>query len=836
MRDVASRPEDSSSFIGRSAELSEVRELLRSARAVTLWGAGGIGKSRLALRLLSEVAGDYRDGAWFAELADLRQADAVVPTVASVIGVDEEPGRPLIATLADALRDRQLILVLDNCEHLIDACAALCQRLLASAPGLQILATSREPLRIAAEAAWQAPPLAVPPAVHAGTDRLRGYDAVQLFAERASAIAPGFSLTEASLRRVADICRALDGLPLAIELAAAWVRVLSLDQIAARLNRRMALLTRGERTAPARQQTLRAAFDWSYDLLSPPEQVLLRRLSVLASWSLDMAEYVCADDTLPAADVVDLLTGLADKSLVQVEPEVLGQARYRMLETVREYAADWLALAGEADAMRRRRRDYTLREIEASFAIGMAIVPAPWSARVHVFRRFDQESANIREVFGACLADADAETGMRICVAILPVWIVRGTFAEGAAWLDAFLALESASSVRDSIRGPALASRSQLALASGSAEAERLALQALELCRAAGVQFYAASALNLLTEIALHSGRLEEAAARAKEALAVARSGHDQWNEGYALSTMATVAAQRGNLREAEELAESALAVTRAIEQQWGAARTLIGIGDLARLRSELDRATKCYLEALEILRQVQARPEIARCLAGLGRIALEQSDLTTARWHLAESLRLSYASGSRIGMARGLEVLARLAVLEGDPATAVRLAGAVTTHRREAHLPAIPGARTQRLLDSAAGLGQHAVDRLWAEGAAITPAEAVRMALGDDVHGPASGWQEDNEPDETAALQPAGLHSAGQPAAAAAAGPAGGLTVREREVVALLAAGLSNRAIAAKLFITPATAARHVANILAKLGFSSRSQVASWARSAGDY
>ncbi len=391
MRDLASPSEDSSSFIGRSSEIGELRDLLRAARAVTLCGAGGIGKTRLALRLLSEVTGDFRDGAWFAEMGDLRRAEAIVPKVASVIGVDEEPGRPLVATLCDALRDRQAILVLDNCEHLIEACAALCQELLACAPGLQVLATSREPLRIAAEAAWQVPPLAVPPAGPADAGDLPEYDAVILFTERARAVAPGFAMSPANLRRVAAICRAVDGLPLAIELAAAWVRVLSLDQIAARLDHRMTLLTSGDRTAPARQQTLRAAFDWSYDLLSPAEQVLLRRLSVLAGWSLDMAEHVCADDNLPAADVLDLLTALADKSLVEVEPEALGQARYRMLETVREYAADWLALAGETDLMRRRRRDYTVHEAEQSVAIGMAIVPAPWSARVDVFRRFDLE-------------------------------------------------------------------------------------------------------------------------------------------------------------------------------------------------------------------------------------------------------------------------------------------------------------------------------------------------------------------------------------------------------------------------------------------------------------
>ncbi len=423
-----------------------------------------------------------------------------------------------------------------------------------------------------------------------------------------------------------------------------------------------------------------------------------------------MAEFVCADVILPAAEVLDLLSALTDKSLVEVEPDVLGQARYRMLETVREYAADRLALAGETDRMRRRRRDYTVRETEASFAIGMAMVPAPWSARVHVFRRFDVESANLREVLSACLAGDDAETGFRLCVSMLPVWIVRGTSAEGWAWLDQFIALPSAATTPDSVRGPALASCAQLALASGSANAKTLALEALEVCWSAGAEFYAAAVLNLLAEIELHSGRLEEAAARAAETLAVARSAGDRWNEGYALGSMATVAASRGNLREATELAKSALVIMRAIEQQWGSARVLIGLGDLARVRSEHASAKEYYLEALAILREVNARPEIARCLAGLGRLAIERSDLAAARRILTESLRLSYASGSRIGLARGLEILAQLAVLEGNPAAAVRLAGAVTTLRRQAGLPPVPGSRTQPLLDSAAGLGQHAV------------------------------------------------------------------------------------------------------------------------------
>jgi predicted ATPase/DNA-binding CsgD family transcriptional regulator len=821
MRELAHRPEEFSSFVGRTSEIGELRSLMRVMRAVTLCGVGGIGKTRLALRLLAAVAAEYPDGAWFAELGEIRQPEHVVAWVAATVGVHEEPGRPLLDTLADSLRYRRAILVLDNCEHLVHACAALCQRLLASSPGLQVVCTSREPLRVAAEAVWQVPPLAVPPAGSrpgdpVDPDELHDYDAIRLFVTRASAVAPGFALGPANLPAVTAICRALDGLPLAIELAAAWVRVLSVDQIAARLDRRLALLTSADRSVPARQQTLRATFDWSYELLSGAEQILLRRLSAWASWSLEMAEQICADEMLPAADMIDLLTALADKSLVEVEPEVLGEARYRLLETVREYAAGLLALADETAMMEHRLREYTLRETEKLVAIGMAMVPAPWSARVDVFRRFDAEAANLSEVLGRCLADGDAETGLRICTAMRPVWIVHGTFAEGADWMDKFLALPGV--VPDSVRGPALAGLAQLAMASGSERAEELATAGLELCWAAGEQFWVAAALNLLTEIALHAGRPEEAAKRAQEALEVARSAGDRWNEAYALGTMAAVVASRGSLREAELLGEESLAITRSIEQFWGSARTLLGLGDLARLRGEYGTARDYYLEALAILREVDARPEIARCLAGLGRIAIEQWDLVSARHHLTESLRLSYASGSRIGMARSLEVLARLAVMEGKPEVSVQLAGAMTSLRRRAQLPPVPGSRTQRFLDAAAGLGEHTVARLWAEGAAMNSSASVRLALSEE--GDLLGVSATAAPTTGAVISSA---------------PASALTAREDEVVALLAAGLSNRDIARELVISPATAARHVANILAKLGFSSRSQVAVWAASRPD-
>lgn len=810
----ADLPQEPNSFIGRERELGELRELMGTTRALTLCGAGGIGKTRLALRLIGEVADGFPDGARYVELGDLRQADLVVSRVASVIGVSEEPGRPLLETLADALRPRRLLLALDNCEHLIDACARLCQRLLASSPGLRLIATSREPLRVAAETVWQVPPLSFAPA---GVPTAPGdpctCEAIRLFAERAAASLPGFTVGPGNTAAVMALCRALDGIPLAIELAAARVRVLSIEQITARLADRFGLLTTGDRTAPPRHRTLRAAIDWSYGLLTPTEQVLLRRLSVFAGWSLEMAEQVCSDHQIPAQDMLDLIAALMDKSLVTVEREALGQARYRLLDTIREYAAAQLADAGESAVFRRRLRDYTLEVVERNHVIGMAQIPALWQVRVDVFRRYDTDRENVWQVLSWCRADADAEAGLRICTGVRPCWVVRGAFAEGGEWLDSFLALD-APGVPAGVSGAALVGRAQLALSSDPAAAGTWAGEGLALARAVGDGFWTAAALNLLSEIALHTGRAADAAARVGEALTVAQASGDRWNEGYALGIRAALAAGQGRLADAQQLAEASLSIMRAIDQQWGAARALLGLGDLARLRGEPGYARPRYLEALAILREIDARPEIARCLAGLGRVAMDLGATVQARQHLAESLRLSHATGTRIGVARGLEAFAALAVQEGRPELAVQLAAAASTLRETAGLPALPGARAEKYLAAARHLGETAVARLWARSLAMSSEAAVGLAL---------------DPPQATAMRSSGTLPGSAAGPAKPAALPGALTPRERQIAALIASGCSNKAIAEELYISPATAARHVANILAKLGFRSRTQIAVW-------
>jgi len=785
-------------------------------RALTLCGAGGIGKTRLALRILADAAGEFADGVWFVELGDLRQPELIVSRIATVIGVGEEPGRPLLDTLADALRPRRLLLALDNCEHLVEACARVSRHLLAHSPGLCLLATSREPLRVAAETVWQVPPLSVTPAgAPVDPQEACRYEAIRLFADRAAASLPGFAVNAANAATVAALCRALDGMPLAIELAAARVRALSVEQIATRLADRFGLLTIGDRTAPPRQRTLRAAIDWSHELLTATEQVLLRRLSVFAGWSLEMAEKVCSDTAIPAAAIMDLIAALVDKSLVVVESEVLGEARYRMLDTIRDYAAERLADAGETDVFRQRLRDYTVLLVERNRMIGMAQIPAPWAARVSVFRRYDVDADNARQVLSWCRADGDAEAGLRICVGLGPCWIVRGNYAEGTEWADSFLALH-APLVPARIKGPALIGRAQLTLSSDPAASETLAETGLELCRLAGDDFWKATALNLLAEIALHTGRADLAAARADEALSIAQDSGDGWNEGYALGTRAAIAGLLGKLREAQQLAKASLSVMRRNDHQWGAARALLGLGDLGRIRGDTGDARRRYLAALAILREIDARPEIARCLAGLGRVALDLGAVGLARQHLTESLRLSHSTGTRIGVARGLEAFAALAVLEDRPELAVQLTAAAAGLREAAGLPALSGARVERYLAPAQRLGKPAIAQLWAQGLAMSPDEAVVLAL--DV--PRIPVAADGR---AVPLTPVGDYEVGSAMPST-------LTPRERQVVALVASGHSNKAIAGELFISPATAARHVANILAKLGFSSRTQVAAWA------
>jgi predicted ATPase/DNA-binding CsgD family transcriptional regulator len=826
-------PAEPNSFVGRERDLAELGLLLTDVRVLTLCGPGGIGKTRLGLRLATQLASGFTDGAWLAELADLTDPGLVDRRVAATLGVRDEPDRALSDTLADALRSRELLLILDTCEHLVDACAPLVQHLLASCRGVRVIATSREPLRVRGETVWRVPPLELPAALETmPAGQVLGNEAVRLFADRATAVRPGFALTAANAPAVARLCRTLDGIPLAIELAAARIRALSVEQIAGRLNDRFQLLASGDRTAPMRQQTLRAAVDWSYELLTEPEQVLLRRLSVFSGWSLDMAEQVCSDKQIPAEDVLDLLAALIDKSLVSMDSEVTGDARYRLLDTIAEYAADRLAASGEEADIRAAHRDYLLALAEDIVAQAFVRGEPSWPARVALYQRIALELPNFRAALAECLSRGDAEQGLRLCLALRSPWVAGGDLAEGTGWFDRLLALTSA--VAPAVRGRALVYRAELAYEQHDyLGAATFAEEGLGVLRGSA-QPGESGALRVLALIALRAGRRDEALASVDAAVAAARAAGDYWEEGLALSARAAIVGWLGRVEESARTFEAALDTLRD-NNGWGVAQTLYGYGTLARLTGDHDSALDHFRTALGLYTELDARPEMARCLAGIGKVALAQRDLHLAAASLAESIQLSLAAGQRLPISGGLEGFASLAILTGELATAARLAGAAAALRTAGRPGVIqPPARRRMdtLLEAARQrLGATAVDALAAEGARLSTHQALALALELRVPGepgtpPPAGAAEPGRAARPAARGGAG--TAGR-AGAGTAGAAPPLTGRELQIARLIARGLSNRGIAGELTISPATAARHVANIFGKLGFTSRAQVAAW-------
>jgi DNA-binding CsgD family transcriptional regulator/Tfp pilus assembly protein PilF len=662
-------------------------------------------------------------------------------------------------------------------------------------------------------------------------------------------VCPGFALDPENAPAIMRICQTLDGIPLAIELAAARARALSVGQIASRLDDRFQLLASGDRTAAPRHQTLRATVDWSYELLTGPEQVLLRRLAVFAGWDLEMAERVCSDEQIPAGSVLDLLVSLIDKSLVGLDREVAGDARYRLLDTIKEYAARQLAASGEEQALRLRHRDYIVGLVHSIESQGFQRGDPPWQLRLIRYRRLILERDNCLAALAVTLERGDAEAGLRLCIGLRSPWITHGDLTEGAGWFDRFIGISGPVSPR--VRGCGFVYRAELAFElQDYRAAQDCALAGLELGRSSGDGTTTAAALRVLGQVAMRAGHSGEAVARLDEAVGAAQAAGSHWEEGLTLSVKATITARQGRLREAQDCYEAALDAMRD-NNRWGLANILYGIGSLARIRGDHAAALRHFEDALAIFRELDGRPDAARCLAGIGWVALQRGDLVLARSRLGESLRLSLATGQRLAIARGLEALAAAVAAADDPERAVRLTGAAFELREAAGKAHTAGSAGR--LESLLGLvrerlGDEALSALLAEGREMTADEAVgyaigqhRAARGDTLSpGQAPGAEPRDQAadgDADASLPEPGDTPVSQqpqaptqrPQALAQQSQALALTRRELEIAALIARGLSNRAIADELVISPATAARHVANILAKLGFSSRTQVAVW-------
>lgn len=750
-----------SSFIGRTRELAEVKRLLFTTRLLTLTGAGGSGKTRLALQAAANVLGRFPDGVWLVDLSSLSNPALVPQMVATTLRVPEEPRRPLTDTLADELHHRSMLLILDNCEHLLTGCAHLANGLLGRSPDLRILATSREALGIAGETVWPVPTLALPdPQLPASLEELAQSEAVRLFVERAAAVQPAFDLTMANAPVVADICRNLDGIPLAIELAAARTKVLTAEQIAARLGDRFQLLTGGSRTAPPRHQTLRTALDWSHDLLSPQEQTLLQRLAIFAGgFTLEAAEQICDGHGIAEAEVLDLLTHLVDKSLALVERVTGAEARYRLLETVRQHAAEKLAASGELPLVRARHGDWFVAYAER----------AEWELRANQavwVERLATELDNMRAAMEWSLTpEGNPELSLRIAGALGLFWDVRGFYREGRRWIEEMLA---------KARG-----------ATGGVRAKALAWASV---------------------LAWRQGDYEQVKAFGQEARALSEAYGERWSLGLALHQLGHTAHVDGDLSQAEQLLQNSVDVFRAVGDTWGLAYSLNCLGDLARTQGAADQARARLEEAVALWRRLNNNWGLALSLNNLGHVTQHQGDSQRAWALFTESLTNFRAVGAKHGMMYCLTGLAAAAAREGRLRRAARLFGASEALLKAAGVTLEPVDRTdyERNLEKVrAGLHEQIFGEAWQVGQMMSLNEAVAYALSTEEPAPMA----------------AGRASAKVP-----------LTPREQEVAALIARGLTNREIAAVLVITERTAETHVQNILNKLGFDSRAQIAAWA------
>ena len=888
-------PPQLTSFVGRGAEIEAVRRLVADNRLVTLTGAGGVGKTRLAVQVAEEMDGDFADGVWYVDLAPVTDPDVVPVAVTRALGLPDQAGRSTMETLTRVIADRHLLIVLDNCEHLIDACASLTAALLGACPAVSILATSREPIRVAGEVAWGVPSLSL-------TD-----EAIALFTERARQVRPDFVVTDQNSAAVTEVCERLDGIPLAIELAAARVRALSLTQILDSLHNRFRLLTGGSRTAVRRQQTLRASVDWSHELLTEPERVLFRRAGAfMGGFDLEAAQAVCGGSDVESYQTLDQLTLLIDKSLIAAEDSDFG-TRYRMLETVRQYALEKLVESGEADAVRDRHRDHYT-------ALATLLDTPGRSGHRRRVEQAETEMDNLRAAFAWCRENAEAIPALGLASALQPLWLTRGRVQEGTAWFAAALADATGhhAEVRPALRARALADRATLdatqnihdnveqafealaisrelddpallvrallgcgALAAyDAAAAQPLFDEALGLARALGddwslsqiLAFQAFAAVTgkgdaIEARVAGEEGRdvadavgdgynsrmcrwcialaqwwrgdLRGATAQFGELVAESEAAHDEvwrmsslvslghmlaysgdiagaraaasaavdaagdlgpFNQGFAYAALAVAELAAGDVDASADAGEAAW--QRMKVQPELAVVNVLPLADVALVRGDLAAARRRADDAVSVAPGVHKM----QALATRARVAVAQKDPDQAERDAQDALsRAADLEGQWI-VPDVLECLARLAIGAGRYQEAARLSGAAQALRGrtscvrfkiydDAHAEAMAALRNS--------LGDNEFESAWAEGAALSIDEAVDYATRGrgDRKRPSTGWES--------------------------------LTPAEVNVIKLVSEGLSNKDIAARLFVSARTVQAHLSHVYGKLGLTSRVQLA---------
>ncbi|MGH2372497.1 MAG: ATP-binding protein [bacterium] len=758
------------SFIGRDREKAEVRQLLAATRLLTFTGVGGVGKTRLALQVAAEVLEDFKYGVWLVDLAPIADPHLTPRAVAAALHVREQAGRLLFTTLSDYLRNKNLLLLLDNCEHVLSMCAELVDALLRGCPDLRVMATSREPLGISGEVTWSVPSLSLPePHRLPPAENLAEYEAVRLFVERALAASPSFRVTDQNALAVAQVCHQLDGIPLAIELAAARMKAMSVEQIAARMDNRFRLL-KGGRTAVARHQTLRRVMDWSYDLLLEKERAVLRRLSVFAGGlTLEAGEAVCGGDGIDEVEVLDLLALLVDKSLL-VADEQGGDMRYRLLERLRQYSRERLIKSREAQEVHGRHLRFFLRLAEKAEPHLTTAGQLSWLSRL------EMEHDNLRVALEWALNGGELEAGLRLAGALWKFWYGHGHFSEGREWLEKLLARGSDASA--STRGQALVGAGVLAWRQGDYRlAETRGEESLRLYRDLGEKHGIAYSLNLLGVTARDQGRYERATELHSESLAQFRELGDDFGIAFAVADLGRAAFRQGDYDTAAALSEESLALFRKVGERWGTARSLFTLARIALRKGDYERAATLCEESLAMSRELGDKEAVAHALQSLGIVAGDRGHWDRAMRLLGESVALFRELGDKKGLAdslsnlgavtqgrghyveaarfhkeclplrrelgdtRGiagcLESLATVARFRARLEHAARLFG-VAEALREAVGSPLPSSRRSAYDSDVAAvraeLGDHAYARAWASGRAMTLDQAFISALEGDL------------------------------------------------------------------------------------------------------
>ena len=750
-------PKPLTSFIGRERELAQAKRLLQGSYLVTLTGPGGSGKTRLCIALAAEVAADYPDGVYFVRLAPVRDPGLVPSTIAQSIGLQDARDRPLMDHLVSQLRERQLLLVLDNFEHLLAGASAVTQ-LLQETSALRILVSSRSSLRVSGEQECPVPPLAVPdPRTRPTPESLGACESVRLFAERAAAAVPGFAIDEKNAPAIAQIARRLDGLPLAIELAAARVKLLPPEAILPRLEHSLGLLTGGSRDLPDRLRTLRGTIAWSYDLLSVGARRLLAACSVFVGGaSLEVIEAVCEAAVDIGTPVLDGLQELVDQSLLRLVPSS-GGPRYAMLETIREYAAERLAASPEAPRVRDAHAAAFDELVQAGGPPRSGLAEREW------LERLDIEHNNIRAAI-SWYRQHDPPAALSLAASMSAFWSLRGHYTEGRQRLGELLSL---------VPEPSTAR---------------------------------VSALNGAGWLAIDQGDHAEAARVLSESIELSRQLSDTVGEGIATMYLGRCKLSSLRIAEAAPDVERAAALLSEAGDQPGMARSLFYSGLLAQFTGQLEAACDSFARCAAMCSELGLASDAARVLQMLGTARLELGDLSGARAALEHALPVSIDIGDRWIVPIGLAGFAGLAAKTGRPRLALRLAGAAEAYQEvnELSLPGPVREMLDRWLTPARGTVGAAAARLLAEGRQLGPEEAVSRAL---ANVPEDAWR---------------------------AGPRRTLSRREAEVAALAARGLTNRDIAAQLYLSVRTVEVHVNHILTKLGFRTRTQLAAWAYEEG--